>query len=101
LQFEVLASRIEQEYNLPVRFEPSTFTTARWVAGLKAALEKLININKQLVAVDHDGDALFLTRLQWDIDRAMCDDPELRLTATEALLVCPAAPRVTAAGACR
>jgi peptide chain release factor 3 len=33
LQFEVLASRIELEYGLPVRFEGSQFTSARWVTG--------------------------------------------------------------------
>ncbi|MEO8530730.1 MAG: peptide chain release factor 3, partial [Deltaproteobacteria bacterium] len=30
LQFDVLASRIESEYSLPVRFEASQFTSARW-----------------------------------------------------------------------
>ena len=25
--------------------------------------------NKQHMATDHDGDAVYLTRLQWDIDR--------------------------------
>ena len=33
LQFDVLASRIEAEYGLPVRFEPTQFTSARWVSG--------------------------------------------------------------------
>ncbi|RME17904.1 MAG: peptide chain release factor 3 [Alphaproteobacteria bacterium] len=83
LQFEVLASRIEMEYGLPVRFEPSQFTSARWVSGPKAALEKFIAANKQHIAHDHDGDVVYLTRLQWDIDRAERDYPELRLTATK------------------
>ena len=42
LQFEVLASRIELEYGLPVRFEPSQFTSARWVHGAKDAVEKFV-----------------------------------------------------------
>ncbi|RMF41231.1 MAG: peptide chain release factor 3, partial [Alphaproteobacteria bacterium] len=33
LQFDVLASRIELEYGLPVRFEPTQFTSARWISG--------------------------------------------------------------------
>ncbi|MEM6678436.1 MAG: peptide chain release factor 3, partial [Pseudomonadota bacterium] len=33
LQFEVLASRIELEYGLPVRFEPTQYSSARWVSG--------------------------------------------------------------------
>ena len=35
LQFDVLASRIELEYGLPVRFEPSQFNSARWISGGK------------------------------------------------------------------
>jgi peptide chain release factor 3 len=35
LQFEVLASRIELEYGLPVRFEGSHFTSARWITGTR------------------------------------------------------------------
>jgi peptide chain release factor 3 len=87
LQFEVLASRIEQEYGLPVRFEPSQFTSARWITGPKAALEKLVNVNKQHIAYDNDGDPVFLTRLQWDIDRVVRDYPELTLSATKEMMV--------------
>jgi peptide chain release factor 3 len=87
LQFEVLASRIEQEYGLPVRFEPSQFTSARWVAGAKADVEKFVNVNKGHIAVDNDGDMVYLTRLKWDIDRIERDHPELKLTATKEMMV--------------
>ncbi|WP_415182563.1 peptide chain release factor 3 [Phaeovulum sp.] len=87
LQFEVLASRIELEYGLPVRFESSQFTSARWVSGPKQEVERLVNINKQHIATDSDGDAVFLTRLQWDIDRIQRDFPELKLTATKEMMV--------------
>jgi peptide chain release factor 3 len=87
LQFDVLASRIEQEYQLPVRFEGSNFTSARWVTGPKAEVERFINVNKGHIATDHDGDVVFLTRLQWDIDRIQRDYPELTLTATKDMMV--------------
>lgn len=87
LQFEVLASRIELEYGLPVRFEPSQFTSARWITGEKIALDKLEASNKQHIAHDHDGDPVFLTRLQWDIDRVERDYPDLSLTATKEMMV--------------
>ena len=87
LQFEVLASRIEQEYSLPVRFEPSNFTSARWVTGPKDELEKFINVNKGHIAVDNDGATVFLTRLKWDIDRIERDYPALKLTATKEMMV--------------
>jgi peptide chain release factor 3 len=87
LQFEVLASRIEQEYALPVRFEHSQFTSARWVSGAKADVDKFVNVNKGHIAVDNDGDMVYLTRLKWDIDRIERDHPELRLTATKEMMV--------------
>ena len=87
LQFEVLASRIEQEYSLPVRFEPSPFSSARWVSGPKPEVEKLINVNKGHIAYDHDGDTVYLTRLKWDIDRIERDFPDLKLTATKEMMV--------------
>jgi peptide chain release factor 3 len=97
LQFEVLASRIEQEYSLPVRFESSQFTSARWVSGPKFDVEKFVNANKGHIANDHDGDIVYLTRLQWDIDRIVRDHPELKLTATKEMMVYASAPRACAA----
>ncbi|HHX91840.1 MAG TPA: peptide chain release factor 3 [Paracoccus sp.] len=87
LQFEVLASRIELEYGLPVRFEASQFTSARWVAGEKAKVEAFVAANKGHIATDHDGDLVYLTRLQWDIDRAIRDYPDVALTATKEMMV--------------
>ena len=87
LQFEVLASRIELEYSLPVRFEQSQFTSARWVHGDKLAIEKFVNANKQHISYDNDGDVVFLTRLQWDIDRVERDYKDIRLSATKEMMV--------------
>jgi len=87
LQFEVLASRIELEYGLPVRFDASQFTSARWALGPKAALDKFIEANKQHIAHDNDGDVVYLTRLQWDIDRIARDYPDVTLTGTKEMMV--------------
>jgi len=86
LQFEVLASRIELEYGLPVRFETSQFTSARWASGPRDALDKFINTNKQHISHDHDGDVVYLTRLQWDIDRIERDYPDITLSATKEMM---------------
>ena len=86
LQFEVLSSRIEIEYGLPIRLESSQFTSARWVSGTKANVDDLVIKNKQHIATDNDGDTVFLTRLQWDIDRIARDYPEVTLTATKELM---------------
>jgi peptide chain release factor 3 len=87
LQFEVLASRIELEYGLPVRFEASQFTSARWISGPTDKVEVFANANKQHIARDNDGDMVFLTRLQWDIDRIERDHPDLKLSATKEMMV--------------
>jgi peptide chain release factor 3 len=87
LQFDVLASRIELEYGLPVRFEPTQFTSARWLSGPKDKLEAFARANKGHMAQDHDGDPVYMTRLQWDIDRVERDYPDLRLTATKEMMV--------------
>ena len=83
LQFDVLASRIELEYGLPVRFEPTQFTSARWIHGPDDAVEAFAKSNKGHMAVDHDGDPVYMTRLQWDLDRVERDFPDIRLSATK------------------
>ena len=87
LQFEVLASRIELEYGIPVRFEQTQFQSARWLSGPQNKVESFMNTNKGHMALDHDGDPVFMTRLQWDIDRVERDFPELTLTATKDIMV--------------
>jgi len=87
LQFEVLASRIELEYGLPVRFEGSQFTSARWVSGPKPKVDAFVQANKQHIATDNDGDLVYLTRLQWDIDRVSRDYPDVTLSATKEMMV--------------
>ncbi|NDR55001.1 peptide chain release factor 3 [Aliiruegeria sabulilitoris] len=87
LQFEVLASRIELEYGLPVRFEQTQFTSARWLTGPKDKVDAFAAANKGHMAHDNDGDLVYLTRLQWDIDRVERDFPELKLSATKEMMV--------------
>ena len=83
LQFEVLASRIELEYGLPVRFEPTQYVSARWISGTKEKLEEFQKANLGQMAEDHDGDPVYLTRLQWDIDRVGRDYPDVALSSTK------------------
>ena len=87
LQFDVLASRIELEYGLPVRFEVSQFTSARWIKGEKMVVDKFIAANKQHMATDNNGDSVYLTRLRWDIERVERDFPDLTLTSTKEMMV--------------
>jgi peptide chain release factor 3 len=70
-----------------VRFEPSQFTSARWVSGPKDEVDRFVNVNKGHIGTDNDGDMVYLTRLKWDIDRVERDYPLLRLTATKEMMV--------------
>ena len=75
------------EYGIPVRFEQTQFQSARWLSGPQDKVDSFMNTNKGHMALDHDGDPVFMTRLQWDIDRVERDFPELTLTATKDIMV--------------
>ena len=87
LQFEVLASRIELEYGIPVRFETTQFTSARWISGPLVKIDEFSRVNKGHMAEDNDGDPVFLTRLQWDIDRVERDYPDLKLSSVKQMMI--------------
>ena len=44
-------------------------------------------LNGRTIATDNDGDTVYLTRLQWDIDRVDRDYPDIKLTATKEMMV--------------
>ncbi|WP_374652523.1 peptide chain release factor 3 [Dongia sp.] len=79
LQFEILADRIRTEYGLPVRFEPSSLHTARWIeSDDPTALKAFIDETRASLAKDHNGDPVFLARNAWHLDRAEKDHPKIR-----------------------
>jgi peptide chain release factor 3 len=49
-------------------------------------LDNFSSENKQHIATDHDNDLVFLTRLQWDIDRVERDYPQIHLSATKEMM---------------
>ena len=84
LQFEVMADRIRSEYDVPVRFEPSTLHTARWVeADDHNMLKKFIDANRGAVADDHDDMPVFLARNAWHLETAAKDWPDVRFLKTK------------------
>ncbi|HEY8352423.1 MAG TPA: peptide chain release factor 3 [Sphingomonadales bacterium] len=84
LQFDVLADRIRTEYEIPVRFEPSSLYTARWIeADDPHELKKFIDANKANMAEDHVGAPVFLARNSWRLDKAIEDWPKLRFLKTK------------------
>jgi peptide chain release factor 3 len=63
LQLDVLKARLDAEYSLPVEFEVSEFSLARWISSDdKKKLEAFISSNGSGVADDVDGDPVFLAK---------------------------------------
>lgn len=71
LQLDVLQSRLQAEYKVPVGFESTPFTLARWVTGDKAAQEQFAAVNRSAMADDLDGDPVFLASSGFMMNRAI------------------------------
>ncbi len=83
LQFDVLTTRIESEYNIKAGFEDGGFVTARWVASDDdRELERLMDFSKSNMAEDRDGAMVYLARNTWQLNRVQEDFPKVRFTAT-------------------
>lgn len=82
LQFEVMANRIESEYNLKAGFEEAPFDTARWISADDPLLMKrFVEANQSAMAEDRDGGLVYLARNSWTLNRAQQDFPDIRFNA--------------------
>lgn len=69
LQLDVLKARLEAEYGLPVDFEISEFSLARWISAPdRKVLDTFVAANGAGIAEDVDGDLVFLARNQFYLD---------------------------------
>jgi peptide chain release factor 3 len=78
LQFEVMADRLANEYQLDVIFEASPYNEARWLVGDKAEIEGFINTHKGGMASDIDEQPVYLTKSAWDVNYAAERHPDIR-----------------------
>jgi peptide chain release factor 3 len=78
LQFEVMADRLREEYQLDVIFEPSPFGEARWLVGDKADLEDFVSKHRSAMGTDIDEQPVFLARSSWDVGYAVERYPKVR-----------------------
>jgi peptide chain release factor 3 len=83
LQLDVLSSRIEQEYSVPVAFEPAPFDTARWIFSPDATqLKTFIEQNKNAMSEDREGAPVYLVRNSWELNRMKDNFPDITFSAT-------------------
>ena len=79
LQFEVLASRLEQEYGVSAKLETAPYETARWVTSDKAGeIERFCATERSSIAEDNAGNPVFLARNAWALRRATEDFPDVQ-----------------------
>ena len=83
LQLDVLVSRLEAEYKVGANLEPAPFATARWVKGADAALKQFTDFNRANLAMDRDGDPVFMAKSAWDVNYQSERNPELVFSATK------------------
>lgn len=66
LQFEVLQSRVQNEYSVPVSFEQAPCELARWISAEKEAdLNAFIAAHRGEIATDRDGALVYLAESPW------------------------------------
>ncbi|GAA0447805.1 peptide chain release factor 3 [Sphingomonas molluscorum] len=82
LQLDVIATRAEAEYGLPIGFDPTMYESARWVSCPDDVMRKAF-VQAQTANLAEDGDdaLVFLVRNSWELERVQREWPEIRFPA--------------------
>lgn len=83
LQFDVLADRIRNEYQISAKFEPTSLLTAEWVTGDAREVKAFVDQNRASIAEDHAGAPVYMARNNWHLDKAKDDFPSLKFLRTK------------------
>jgi peptide chain release factor 3 len=75
LQFDVLQSRLETEYNVEATVQMLSFKMARWVDRELGEVEKMVLPSKSRIAVDTAGKPVVLFTSSWELDYAEKENP--------------------------
>ncbi|MDQ0463498.1 peptide chain release factor 3 [Caulobacter ginsengisoli] len=82
LQFEVMADRLINEYQLEAIFEESPYAEARWMGGTAADIEDFDDKHKTAMARDIDDQPVFLGKSSWEIGYVADRYPKLQFLRT-------------------
>lgn len=82
LQFEVVAQRLADEYNVACQFEPVNVATARWVTGDKAEIAKFLDKVTDNVAYDAADQLVYIAPTRVNLQLTEERWPNLRFVAT-------------------
>ncbi|HEY0962957.1 MAG TPA: peptide chain release factor 3 [Pseudomonadales bacterium] len=82
LQFEVVAYRLKDEYNVEAVYEPVGIHTARWVEGEPAKIEEFKRKAADNIAIDGGGHLTYLAPTRVNLSLTEERWPDLRFFAT-------------------
>jgi peptide chain release factor 3 len=82
LQFEVVAQRLADEYNVTCQFEPVNVATARWVIGDKAEITKFLDKVTDNVAYDAADQLVYIAPTRVNLQLTEERWPKLKFVAT-------------------
>jgi peptide chain release factor 3 len=75
LQFDVMQSRLEAEYNLETSVTTLPYKLARWVPGEVADVVRMNLPSRSRLCIDSAGHAVVLFSSQWELDYAEKENP--------------------------
>ena len=83
LQFDVLQYRLEHEYGARCRFEPMDIYKACWMTtDNEQDMEKFCRYKSDRIAVDKDGNTVFLAASAWVLKTTIEDNPAIKFHFT-------------------
>ncbi len=81
LQLDVLGDRLIHEYAIPISFEPTAYTTVRWISSDEPKkLEAFVGSKRPYIAEDLDGDGVFMAASDFDLRYTAERNPDIRFT---------------------
>ncbi len=84
LQFDVVATRLRNEYNVDVQLSQLPYVAARWVeTDDNKALDAFIKKNRHRLGRDVDGTVVFLAESPYWLNRIVDDNPKLTFRETK------------------
>lgn len=83
LQFEVIQYRLKNEYGASAQFQSMGFYKACWMTtDNKAKLDEFVRIKQTEIAIDKDGNYVFLAPSAWMLRMAQENYPEIKFHFT-------------------
>jgi peptide chain release factor 3 len=81
LQFDVIQSRLNGEYDVPIRFDKLGIFCARWVTGPQPIVQKFRSEHGRDIAKDKKGNLVYLCPNEYRLQLVQKNFPEIKLLA--------------------